>query len=78
MEAEFNEFRKLKTVEEKEVFCEKRKADFEKKTSEEKQAYNKATQIGIKAIGKRVEELIEEVELIVATNIMQNTSLKIA
>ncbi|GHT02812.1 hypothetical protein FACS189440_15440 [Bacteroidia bacterium] len=78
MEAEFNEFRKLKTEKEKEAFYRKRKADFEKKTQEEKQTYNEATQIVIKAIGKRVEELIERAELGAVVNIRKNLSLEIA
>ncbi|MDR1224487.1 MAG: DUF5053 domain-containing protein [Tannerella sp.] len=61
--AEFEEYRKLKTVEEKEAFQKKIKAEFDKKTPEEQQAYTEASEKGLNAIGERVEELIEKVEM---------------
>jgi hypothetical protein len=62
LKAEFEEFRKLITTEEKEAFKKKMKAEFYKKTPEEQQAYMEASQIGIMAIRDRVEELIEKVK----------------
>ena len=61
--AKFEEFRKLKTKEEKETFINKMKAEFDKKTPEEKQVYYEESKIGVMAIKNRVEELIKEVEL---------------
>jgi len=62
LRAEFEEFRKLKTAEEREAFQKKIRAEFDKKTPEEKQAYYEASKIGIMAIRDRVEELIEIVK----------------
>lgn len=60
---EFDEFRKLKTTEEKEAFKNKMKAEFDKKTPEEKQAYHDENKVGLLAIKNRVDELIKQVEL---------------
>jgi hypothetical protein len=70
VEVEFNAFNQLKTPEEKAAFFEKKKADFEKKTPEKKTAYHNDTKNGLEAIGKRVDELFEKVELGEVANIV--------
>jgi len=60
--AEFEEYRKLKTIEEKEAFKKKMKAEFNKKTPEEQQTYMDEYKSVILAIRDRVEELIEMVK----------------
>ena len=70
MEREFEEFKKLKTVEEKKAFQEKRKANFENKTPEEQQEYTAATKAGVKAVIERCGEIIEKVELGEVANIV--------
>jgi tRNA(Ser,Leu) C12 N-acetylase TAN1 len=71
LKTEFEEFRKLKTTEEKDTFQKKIKMEFNKKTPAEQQAYLEASEMGLKAIGDRVEELIDK-------HIKQNTSFKVA
>ena len=70
MEREFEEFKKLKTVEEKKAFQEKRKAMFENKTPAEQQEYTAATKAGLKSAIDRCEEIIEKVELGEVANIV--------
>ena len=70
MEKEFEEFKKLKTVEEKKAFQEKRKAIFENKTPEEQQEYTAATKAGLKAAVERSEAIIEKIELGEVANIV--------
>ncbi|GHT53884.1 hypothetical protein FACS189451_06580 [Bacteroidia bacterium] len=70
LKAEFEEFRKLKTTKEKDAFQKRIKAEFNKKTIEEQRAYMKASEMGLKAIGDRVEELIEKTELGEVANII--------
>lgn len=70
LKEEFEEFRKLKTAEEKEALRKKIKEGFNKKTPEEQQAYIDASELGLKAIDNRVEELIEKVELGEVANII--------
>ena len=62
LRAVFEGFRKLKTAEEKEAYKKKIRAEFDKKTPEEKEVYYEASKKGILAIRDRVEELIEIVK----------------
>ena len=70
MEKEFEEFKKLKTIEEKKAFQEKRKVIFENKTPEEQQEYTAATKVGLKAAIDRSEEIIEKIKLGEVANII--------
>ena len=60
--SEFEEFRKLKTEREREIFLQNRKSEFAKKTPAEQQKYIEASKISIRAISNRVEELIEQLQ----------------
>ena len=70
MEKEFEEFKKLKTVEEKKAFQERRKANFENKTTAEKSEYIAASKVGLKSTVERSEEIIEKIELGEVANIV--------
>lgn len=58
MQAEFEEFKKLKTGEEKEAFKKARMSRFEAKTAEEKEAYRQKSEEGLKAAIDRAEEVL--------------------
>ncbi|WP_234367825.1 DUF5053 domain-containing protein [Parabacteroides pacaensis] len=58
MQAEFEEFKKLKTPEEKEAFKKARKARFDAKTEEEKAQYLQNSEEGLKATIDRAEEVL--------------------
>jgi hypothetical protein len=60
--AEVDEYRKLKTIEEKEAFKKQMKAEFDNKTPEEQQIYMDEYKSVILAIRDRIEELIEMVK----------------
>ena len=70
LKSEFEDFRKLKTENERERFLQNRKSEFVKKTFAEQQEYIEASKIGIKAIRNRVEELIAKVELGEVANVI--------
>jgi hypothetical protein len=70
LEAEFEEFRKLKTKNEKEAFQKERKESFDRKTPEEQKIFREASENTIKKVFERVEELIEKVELGEVANII--------
>lgn len=58
MQAEFAEFKKLKTVEEKEAFKKARQARFEAKSEDEKAEYRRKSEEGLKAALERAEEVL--------------------
>jgi hypothetical protein len=70
MQADFQVFRNLKTKEEKADFLKRKSEEFNSKTSEEQALYKQSTKEGIIAIGNRVEELVEKVELGKVSNIV--------
>ena len=70
MDNEFEEFKKLKTIEEKKAFQDKRKANFKNKTVAEQKEYTAATKAGLKAAVERSEEIIERFELGEVANIV--------
>lgn len=58
MQAEFEEFKKLKTAEEKEAFKKARKSRFEAKPEDEKEEYRQKSEEGLKAAIDRAEEVL--------------------
>lgn len=58
MQAEFEEFKKLKTSEEKEAFKKNRQGRFESKTEVDKEDYMQKSEEGLKATIDRAEEVL--------------------
>jgi hypothetical protein len=63
LQAEFEEFRKLKTEEEKTVFQKKRQKSFSSKTFEQQKAYAEASKNGMEKAIRRSRELLAEIDL---------------
>ena len=70
MGKEFEEFKKLKTEEEKRAFQAERIANFKSKTPKEQQEYAAATAEVVNSAVGRCEELIEKIELGEVANIV--------
>ncbi len=67
---EFEQFKKLKTEEERDAFQQQRALNFESKTTDEQQAYIAASKCGLDNTIKRCEEIITKVELGEVANII--------
>jgi hypothetical protein len=63
LQSEFEEFRKLKTEEEKIVFQRKRQKNFSSKTLEQQKEYAEASKKGLENAVNRSKELIAEIDL---------------